>query len=127
MLHLLAKNFLVCDNWYCDMPGHTLPNRSFIHCGTTGCVGIDDTDSGQSNCPAIFDLIDQLIPANRTLEKRNWKMYAPVATLNGKTSLGQLDARFLNQNLQSYQGVPITDFEADCRNGTLPFYSDQRQ
>jgi len=58
VLHTLAKNFVVCDNWYCDMPAHTEPNRCFIHCGTTGTVGIDDTDSGRNFALTIFDLIN---------------------------------------------------------------------
>lgn len=120
VLTTLANNFVVCDNWYCDMPGHTLPNRSFFHCGTTGSVGIDDTDKGRNTTPTIFDLIDQLPLEDQAL---GWKMYAPVAEAGGKTLLGQLDTVFLNSNVQNYPGVPITEFTADCQNDTLPFYS----
>jgi phospholipase C len=31
----LARNFCVCDNWNCSMPGPTLPNRFFAVAGTT--------------------------------------------------------------------------------------------
>ncbi len=121
ILPTLAKNFVVCDNWYCDMPGHTLPNRSFMHCGTTGGAGIDDSDGIPNTTTAtIFDRIDQRVPADKP---PTWKMYAPTAYDGPETVLGQLDTRFLNSNVQPYPGVPITEFTADCNNGTLPFYS----
>jgi phospholipase C len=31
----LARNFCVCDNWYCSVPGPTMPNRFFSVTGTT--------------------------------------------------------------------------------------------
>jgi phospholipase C len=117
VLHQLAGEFVLCDNYHCDMPGHTLPNRAFMHCGTTGTTGIDDTDGGMVDSNAIFDLIDQ---QSGISQPPNWKMYAPVDS-NG--NLGQLDTRFLNSDLQSYAGVPITQFADDCNAGTLPFYS----
>ena len=117
VLPALAKNFVVCDAWHCDMPGHTLPNRSFIHCGTTGTVGIDDTDGGRNTTTTVFDRIDTVFPTNQSL---GWKMYTPV---DSSGNLGQLDTRFLNSNVQFYQGVPISQFATDCQGGTLPFYS----
>jgi phospholipase C len=121
VLPTLASAFVLCDNWFCDMPGHTLPNRSFIHCATTGAVGIDDTDGGQNyDSTTIFDLINQL-PGSA--QPSGWKLYAPVEMVDGQTTLGQLDTRFLNGNVQNYPGAPITEFATDCANGTLPFYS----
>jgi phospholipase C len=32
----LAREFVVCDRWFCSMPGPTEPNRWFIHAGTAG-------------------------------------------------------------------------------------------
>lgn len=32
----LAKEFVVCDRWFCSMPGPTEPNRWFVHAGTAG-------------------------------------------------------------------------------------------
>jgi phospholipase C len=31
----LAKNYAVCDHWYCSAPTETLPNRAFTHFGTS--------------------------------------------------------------------------------------------
>jgi phospholipase C len=30
----LAREFVVCDRWFCSMPGPTEPNRWFVHAGT---------------------------------------------------------------------------------------------
>jgi phospholipase C len=32
----LAREFVVCDRWFCSMPGPTEPNRWFVHAGTAG-------------------------------------------------------------------------------------------
>jgi phospholipase C len=124
VLHELATQFVVCDNWFCDMPGHTMPNREFMHCGGTGIVvppgqqpeggGINDTDSMPNTGPTIFDLIEQHT-------KKTWKMYTPM-TMDGKK--GQLDTRFLNSNVQysSSTGIPISQFAQDVKTG-LPLYS----
>jgi phospholipase C len=121
VLHPLAQNFVLCDNWHCDMPGHTLPNRGFIHCATTGIVGIDDTDGGQiTDAQTIFQVIDQLPKGG---QPSGWKMYTPVAEVNGQTELGQLDTNWLNYNVSGYQGAPITEFVTDCNADQLPFYS----
>jgi phospholipase C len=32
----LAREFVVCDHWFCSMPGPTEPNRMFAHAGTAG-------------------------------------------------------------------------------------------
>ncbi len=114
-LHDLARSYVVCDNWHCDMPGHTLPNRAFMHCGQTG-VSIDDLDGGTVNADTVFDRIKD---AKSTLAKAGWKMYAPV---DAAGNLGQLDTGFL-ANQAYYPGAPLTEFATDCEDGALPFYS----
>lgn len=43
VLTQLAKEFVVCDNWYASMPGPTWPNRMFAHAGSSG--GLDHSPS----------------------------------------------------------------------------------
>jgi phospholipase C len=31
----LARNYGVCDRWFCSTPNQTLPNRAFVHAGTS--------------------------------------------------------------------------------------------
>jgi phospholipase C len=35
ILTTLAREFAVCDRWFCSMPGPTEPNRYFLHAGTS--------------------------------------------------------------------------------------------
>jgi phospholipase C len=34
-LYALAREFAVCDNWFCSMPGPTWPNRFFVHAASS--------------------------------------------------------------------------------------------
>jgi phospholipase C len=36
ILTTLAREFAVCDRWFCSMPGPTEPNRYFLHAATSG-------------------------------------------------------------------------------------------
>lgn len=107
VFHQLASEFVICDNWHCDMPGHTMPNRAFMHCATTGDAGIIDNDNGYITAPTIFNEIEQ--------NGYDWKMYNPG---------GHVDAGWIQQiqsNPNSHR--PIAEFCSDLENGTLPFYS----
>jgi phospholipase C len=35
ILATLAKEFAVCDHWFCSVPGATWPNRNFVHAATS--------------------------------------------------------------------------------------------
>src|ERR1022692_3580336 len=39
VLHALAAEFVICDNWQASMPGPTWPNRMFIHAASS--AGLD--------------------------------------------------------------------------------------
>jgi phospholipase C len=122
VLHKLAKSFLVCDAWHCDMPGHTSPNRAFMHCATTGDLGINDNDAvGSTRMVNRTTIFERIQDTNQT-----WKMYSPNL---------HLDTNWLNEQVLSQQynpqqptafnvtNVPIENFFNDLENGTLPFYS----
>ena len=122
VFHTLAQSFVACDAWHCDMPGHTAPNRAFMHCATTGDIGIDDNDdvgsSTMVNRLTIFERIQQ--------QGETWKMYWMGSNC---------DTNWLNEQVLSQQysendpagfnvtNVPIAVFFNDLTNGTLPFYS----
>jgi len=44
VLHALAAEFVVCDNWHASMPGQTWPNRMFVHAASS---------SGLDHSPAL--------------------------------------------------------------------------
>jgi phospholipase C len=35
VLTTLARQYAICDHWYASIPGPTLPNRLYAHCGTS--------------------------------------------------------------------------------------------
>ena len=118
VLHGIAADFVLCDNWFCDMPADTLLNRYFMHAAQTN-GDISDSQSGDITLPSptIFDQLDA--------QNLSWKMYAPQAEQNGKIIPNpQVDSRFLGTIQTSPNGnVPVQDFASDAAAGTLPFYS----
>jgi len=45
VLTTLAREFVVCDNWYASIPGPTWPNRMFAHAASSG--GLDHSPSNE--------------------------------------------------------------------------------
>jgi phospholipase C len=34
-VNALARNFCLCDHWFCEVPGPTMPNRMYVHAATS--------------------------------------------------------------------------------------------
>ncbi len=49
VLNALAREFVLCDNWYCSVPGPTWPNRMFVHAGSSG---------GLDHSPKVAEIAD---------------------------------------------------------------------
>ena len=123
VLHALASEFVLCDNWFCDMPGDTLLNRFFMHTAQTD--GHLSDKYTRIEVATIYDQID--------VQGVSWKMYAPWALkIGGKITPiqetiinQQVDTRFLKRHLREspFTHRPITEFASDLAGGTLPFYS----
>jgi phospholipase C len=45
VLNQLAKEFVVCDRWFCSLPGPTWPNRMFAHAGSSGYLDDSPTST----------------------------------------------------------------------------------
>lgn len=72
VLHALAENFLICDQWFSSVPGPTWPNRFFVNSGTS--LGHTDMPDGFFH-PAIH-LYDQPTVFERLSEKHvDWRIY----------------------------------------------------
>ena len=122
VFHKLAESFLVCDQWHCDMPGHTAPNRAFMHCATTGDIGIDDDDrvgnTTMVNRKTIFERIQET--------KQTWKMYWPGMNCDTDWLNEQVSSQHYNPNDPTANNVtlvPIQNFFTDLEHDHLPFYS----
>jgi phospholipase C len=105
----LAKNYLVCDNWFSSVPGPTNPNRAFAHFGTS----FGRIDNG----PVWFAMIERRHEKGIYGRLRDRGRSAKIYYYNQQS--GTIGMTFLGS---SYFGL-FRDFEKDCRNNRLPDYS----
>ena len=64
----LAKNFVLCDRWFADVPGPTMPNRAFVHAATSQGYTYNAGWKPQFTCKTLYDRIN----ADPT---RSWRSY----------------------------------------------------
>ena len=119
VLHTLAEQFRVCDNWFCDVPANTIPNRMFMHAAT--CQGwlsfsTPGPDGGQVIDPGFYfgvkSIYEQL-----TEHGRDWAMcyYAPY---DGRDSL-----MFSRIARESRAQLPIERFQLSAQQPDLGRYA----
>jgi phospholipase C len=108
-LRALAKNYLVCDNWFSAVAGPTNPNRAFAHFGTS----FGRVDNG----PVWFVLVNRRLEHGIYGRLRNHGRKAKIYYYNVQS--GTIGMTFLPS---SYFGL-YRDFVKDCRNNTLPDYA----
>lgn len=107
VLCALARGFAVCDHWFGAAPTETLPNRAFVHAGTS--QGHMDDKTKSFTAGTIY----------ASLGKKNvsWKIYGytadPLTRMSFPDLVGAPDANFGH----------FADFQADAANGTLAGYS----
>lgn len=74
-LNTLAKQFVVCDRWFCSVPGPTWANRFFANTGTSlGHVDMPslahfDPAWHNYNQPTIFERLSEAVP------RISWRIY----------------------------------------------------
>ena len=123
VLHKLAAAFVLCDNWYCDIPGDTLLNRYFMHTAQTdGYLDPNQWNGTHTDAESIFERIEHhgAAPAN------SWKIYANWAQKGEQVFTNDnVDSQYLDAAMQATrEDMHSTDeFAADAAAGTLPFYS----
>lgn len=84
VLNALAREFVVCDNWHCSLPGPTWPNRFFVHAASSG---------GLDHSPTTLDIAE-------------WDTVAGFGFVNG-TVFDQMNAKGLNWRLYAGDNFPI--------------------
>jgi phospholipase C len=107
VLSALATGFAVCDYWFCSVPGMTIPNRAFLHAGTS--QGHLDDETTTFTCPTIFGSL--------TAAGVSWKIYGYTST-----PLTKSDFPDTSSAPASNFGL-FTDFQADAAAGSLPAYA----
>ncbi len=74
-LNTLAQQFVICDHWFCSVPGPTWPNRFFVNTGTSlGHVDMPslahfDPAWHNYNQPTVFERLSEADP------KISWRIY----------------------------------------------------
>ncbi len=113
-LHVLARNFLVCDKWFASVPGPTWTNRPFLTSGTSlGRVnmpeGVLDLNLHWYDQPTIFDRLNEV--------KKNWAIYygdVPLSLLLVHQWEGGNRARY----------KPVSQFAQDVAAATNDTFPD---
>ena len=68
VLSTLAQSFVLCDRWFADVPGPTMPNRAFVHAATSQGYTYNADWKPKFNCKTLYDRIN----ANKSL---SWRSY----------------------------------------------------
>ena len=108
-IRALAKNYLVCDNWFSSVPGATNPNRAFAHFGTS----FGRVDNG----PVWFMVVDKRLDQGVYGRLRNRGRTAKIYYYSQES--GTIGMTFL----PSYFFGLYRDFVNDCRKNALPDYA----
>lgn len=106
VLTTLAKQFAVCTNWHCSVPGETWPNRNFVHAATS--EDTVDIELGLYDSPTIFD----------TLERHgaSWRVYH-----DGRAQLWAFRKLWTGPRIARWEA--ISRFEEHVAGGELAAYS----
>lgn len=60
VLSTLAKNFVLCDRWFSDVPGPTMPNRAFVHAATSQGYTDNEDWKPKFTCKTLYDRINAM-------------------------------------------------------------------
>jgi phospholipase C len=69
VLSTLAQHFVLCDHWFADVPGPTVPNRAFVHAATS--KGYTYNANWHPDFTGVATLYDRLDDAGIT-----WRIYS---------------------------------------------------
>lgn len=112
-LHKLAEQFVVCDRWFCSVPGPTAPNKMFAHAATSdGYVGSrflysQGTDV-RPEVRTIFESLDD--------NGHSWAVYGDESLMTCKTF------PYVRERANT-QIHSMDRFFTDCANDSLPDYT----
>jgi phospholipase C len=105
-LDALAREFVLCDRWFSEVPGPTMPNRLYVHAATSAGYAHNDWSH-------VFDfrtIYNSLVEAGRS-----WAVY-----FSDEVELARFSQ--INQQRQSFR-VFEERFVDDARAGELPSYT----
>ncbi|MGF6970989.1 phospholipase C [Paraburkholderia sp. WC7.3g] len=68
VLSTLAKEFVLCDQWFADVPGPTMPNRAYVHAATSQGYTYNAGWKPKFTCDTLYDRIN-------ATEGMSWRVY----------------------------------------------------
>jgi phospholipase C len=115
VLSTLAREFAVCDHWFCAVPSQTFPNRSFFHAASSSGAVINDPFAHwvrHNDAETVFERIEAA--------GLSWKVYFD------EQDIFPLTALIHYPRLHSFMGTNFSTMQSfldDARSGQLPSYS----
>jgi phospholipase C len=106
--HALAREFPVCDRWFCSVPAATYPNRRFMSAGTA--AGLHNTD--------VAEVLANPTAPNGTIFERLDAFGIPWSNFSAGLPEVALWPSYYFGNEDKVR--PIEEFYERCRAGTLP-------
>ena len=100
VLHALAAEFVVCDNWHASMPGPTWSNRMFVHAASS---------SGLDHSPSIAEIAE-------------WEALAGFSFANG-TIFDALQKKGITRRLYGGDDFPMVSALKGIRLDDIRHYS----
>jgi phospholipase C len=108
VLSTLAREFAVCDNWFCSVPGETWPNRNYLHAANSD--GETDIDVRFYYNRTIFELLEEKTD-------HDWRVYHDdVPQILAFPNLWDTPRRHA-------KWFPFDDFAGHVSDGDLPAYT----
>jgi len=118
VLHQLASQFVVCDQWFSSLPGPTWPNRYFLHGASSS--GLDHSPSSEEM--AEWEVDGFTYPNGSIFDAMNkkgikWRLYhdnnGPIeGTVSQVSSL---------HNIELLDVYDLSTFESDLQSGSYPY------
>ena len=108
VLSTLANNFVLCDRWFADVPGPTMPNRAFVHAATSQGYTYNANWKPDFTCKTIYDRLNA--------GGQSWRVY--YHDLNEVVELYPALGKEVTNHVL-FDGAFATDVAGD----TLPTYS----
>jgi len=105
-LTTLAENFVLCDQWYAEVPGPTMPNRLYIHAATSAGWARNDWSVPLSSV-TIYEQLQN--------EGRTWAVY--YSDQNEVAQYSRINTQ--RQSFKLYESA----FAADAAAGKLASYN----
>ncbi len=105
-LGALAENFVLCDQWYAEVPGPTMPNRLYMHAATSVGWGRNDWSVALDS----VTIYEQIQSSGRT-----WAVY--YSDQNEVAQYSRINTQ--RANFKLYEG----GFAADAAAGKLASYN----